>query len=82
MVTKFRIFAIFALTLAVAGGYLYSVGFRPIVFALIDRQVEKIAEATMVEDGAFRLLFCGTGSPNRTTMMAARLNQNINLVFS
>lgn len=66
MLTKMRMLSVLAVFVFAAGGYLYSVSFRPIVFALIDRQVEKIAEATTVDDDAFQLLFCGTGSPNRT----------------
>ncbi|GMG85751.1 MBL fold metallo-hydrolase [Biformimicrobium ophioploci] len=53
-------------TLIAAGAYLYSQDFRPVVYKVAEKAVEKIVTDSQPRKDDFRLLFCGTGSPNRT----------------
>lgn len=46
--------------------YLYAQDFRPIIFGAVERGVGDVVASTQPNPDDFRLLFCGTGSPNRT----------------
>jgi len=61
-----RLVFLAALTLALIGGYLYSQDFRPIIFAIVKNSIADLAASTQRDPGEFSILFCGTGSPNRT----------------
>ncbi len=58
--------AILVLVPGIAVAYLYAVDFRPIVFLAIDDRVSELARSSTAGEDEFKLLFCGTGSPNRT----------------
>lgn len=47
--------------------YLFSQDFRPLIYASAKKSVADVINSSQVDENAFRLLFCGTGSPNRTT---------------
>ena len=63
MKTAAGILAAFLLAL---GGWLHATDYAPIVLSLVDRTVAASGYQTNVDADDFRLLFCGTGSPNRT----------------
>lgn len=48
------------------GAYLYSQDFRPVIFAVAKNTVANVIANANVDESDFSLLFCGTGSPNRT----------------
>ena len=47
-------------------GYLYSQDFRPLLFKVAEKKVSEIVASNTLDKNDFKLLFCGTGSPNRT----------------
>ncbi len=57
--------AAFALVLIV-GVYLYSQDFRPIIYKLAESEGANLIEGTTTDPNEFKILFCGTGSPNRS----------------
>ncbi len=60
----------FIISLAVLGtaiyGYLYSQDFRPLIYRAVEQTVAQVTASATVDKNDFKLLFCGTGSPNRT----------------
>jgi ribonuclease Z len=46
--------------------YLYTQDFRPIIYKAAAHSVNQIVTDNQENKNAFKLLFCGTGSPNRT----------------
>ena len=61
-----RLILIGALAVVAIGGYLYSQDFRPIIFAGVKSSIGELAASTQRDPEEFSILFCGTGSPNRT----------------
>lgn len=53
-------------TVVMITGYLYSQDFRPVVYQAAENSVAKIVTSSSKIDNDFKLLFCGTGSPNRS----------------
>ncbi len=53
-------------TAALGFGTLYLMDFRPLVLAFVDKEIHKIQASTKTSDKQFKVLFCGTGSPNRS----------------
>ncbi len=47
-------------------GYLYLMDFEPLVKQVVSSNIEKIIDSDKTSTKGFKVLFCGTGSPNRT----------------
>lgn len=56
-----------SLTALAVSLYLYAKDFRPIIYKVAEKSVAQVIESSQVNKADFKLLFCGTGSPNRTT---------------
>ncbi len=50
----------------IAFGYLYSQDFRPLIFKITEQKIAQMVASATQNKNDFKLLFCGTGSPNRT----------------
>lgn len=57
---------VLATALVIITGYLYSHDFRPVVYKAAQNSVAKIVTSNNKIEDQFKLLFCGTGSPNRS----------------
>lgn len=62
-----NILSIIAITFTVLLGYLYSLDFRPVIFNIAESTVKGMIVNANAKESDFQLLFCGTGSPNRST---------------